>query len=937
MVKLDYDRDYYADLELPGTADAVEVKKQFKKLALKWHPDRNPGKEDEAKEKFLVIQAAHEILTDPATKSKLDSYRDRQRTSRYTGASGVRGNPWQYAAHEVNQKYGAPPRRPQMPTRPPAPTAAASTKQWDWAKKGGKPPTENTRAHTEAWAHARPHNSKPSQASAAAAGASARPPKPPPREPPTPRTTSQARRQEAAFGNRKTGYAPASPMGDEPPVRNPHYNTNPNDTQASKPRPTSAFVDPLSALFSETFLDNRQRTPYAANVGEKTNPFEPLNVNRAKSMRDGARRFQEGVGEVPPSPPPRQRSASTGSENFKRSTNEKPGSNEQSPKPGFQYQSRASAQYSPRGPETSSAPPTATFPGPNSSSSSVNSSANGKWHGHSCEVRFTNGLSTATVNGDASDQTRNGSKVYESPFSINPRNLSTIYSAGSSPKTPHSSGRAGVGSARANKFDFPAYKSQENVGPTPSGEGPSPGANLFETKLQAQLQYLLRGARPPAYTTMPPRKTDHWTSKYTNGAYPNSFSVPVDDGPNAPHQARFTRNSADNINTRFVAEEKGGANFQFSAGAAGAADDGFLRAKQRARGHQSPLRNEFTASAETVNGAQQAEPAKKQGDFVPEQWSEAFGPHVFVPPQPGKPTTSPTRPIRPIKRSRPVRMTAGTAGMVDDEETSGEDKGKASTPASGINGSRSPNAMDIDTPPPEPADAQANMPRNIPVEPTKPEWRPGNGVNGEPKLGTGLKTPNLHPTTAGSEDADDFARPMFSEFRNVEPFAPAKPAGLGSFADLSSNLPFASRASAKIPLAAHQHHLHSSEKHAHTHTKPLDIPTPPTAPRAPASLCIPGAKVGAPAWLTYVREFEAYMALWFEFNRRVTDHFAARQRQNEGNGLAWLNAQGEAGVGEYLRAVEMDKYVRQKWMAACEAHELHFREFLGVRERVLAG
>jgi hypothetical protein len=32
MVKLDYDRDYYADLELPATADAVEVKKQFKKL-----------------------------------------------------------------------------------------------------------------------------------------------------------------------------------------------------------------------------------------------------------------------------------------------------------------------------------------------------------------------------------------------------------------------------------------------------------------------------------------------------------------------------------------------------------------------------------------------------------------------------------------------------------------------------------------------------------------------------------------------------------------------------------------------------------------------------------------------------------------------------------------------------------------------------------------
>jgi len=41
MVKLDYARDYYADLELSGPADAVEIKKQFKKLGgLGCHPRR---------------------------------------------------------------------------------------------------------------------------------------------------------------------------------------------------------------------------------------------------------------------------------------------------------------------------------------------------------------------------------------------------------------------------------------------------------------------------------------------------------------------------------------------------------------------------------------------------------------------------------------------------------------------------------------------------------------------------------------------------------------------------------------------------------------------------------------------------------------------------------------------------------------------------------
>lgn len=42
MVKLDYNRDYYADLELPGPVDIAEVKKQFKKLG-ELRQDRGGG------------------------------------------------------------------------------------------------------------------------------------------------------------------------------------------------------------------------------------------------------------------------------------------------------------------------------------------------------------------------------------------------------------------------------------------------------------------------------------------------------------------------------------------------------------------------------------------------------------------------------------------------------------------------------------------------------------------------------------------------------------------------------------------------------------------------------------------------------------------------------------------------------------------------------
>lgn len=265
-----------------------------------------------------------------------------------------------------------------MPARPTAPTG--STRYWDWAQKA-KGKTENPRANMEAWDRSRPQPKQP-QPSAAAAASAARPGTRPTNPQTAPRSAAQARRQEAAFGTRRTGFAPTSPIGDEPPVRNQNYNNSTRESapQASKPRPASAFVDPLTHQFGEAYLDNRQRAPYASNnVGEKTNPFEPLNVNRAKSMRDAGRRFQGDAAEAPPQPPPRQRSASVGSENFQRSTNENQPYNEPSAKPAYQQQSRASARYSPRGAEPNSASPTATFPGPHSSTSSVNSSAGGKY------------------------------------------------------------------------------------------------------------------------------------------------------------------------------------------------------------------------------------------------------------------------------------------------------------------------------------------------------------------------------------------------------------------------------------------------------------------------------------------------------------------------------------------------------------------------------
>lgn len=65
-------RDFYDVLGLNKTATAAEIKSAYRKLALKWHPDRN--KEKDASEKFKEINEAYEVLSSPEKRSKYDQF-----------------------------------------------------------------------------------------------------------------------------------------------------------------------------------------------------------------------------------------------------------------------------------------------------------------------------------------------------------------------------------------------------------------------------------------------------------------------------------------------------------------------------------------------------------------------------------------------------------------------------------------------------------------------------------------------------------------------------------------------------------------------------------------------------------------------------------------------------------------------------------------------
>ena len=66
-------RDYYEVLGVDKSASAEEIKKAYKKMAIKYHPDKNPG-DKEAEEKFKEVAEAYSILSDADKKARYDQF-----------------------------------------------------------------------------------------------------------------------------------------------------------------------------------------------------------------------------------------------------------------------------------------------------------------------------------------------------------------------------------------------------------------------------------------------------------------------------------------------------------------------------------------------------------------------------------------------------------------------------------------------------------------------------------------------------------------------------------------------------------------------------------------------------------------------------------------------------------------------------------------------
>ena len=83
-------RDYYEVLGVEKSASTDEIKKAYRKTAMKYHPDRNPG-DKEAEEKFKELGEAYEVLSDPDKKARYDQFGFAGVDPNYGGGAGGYG------------------------------------------------------------------------------------------------------------------------------------------------------------------------------------------------------------------------------------------------------------------------------------------------------------------------------------------------------------------------------------------------------------------------------------------------------------------------------------------------------------------------------------------------------------------------------------------------------------------------------------------------------------------------------------------------------------------------------------------------------------------------------------------------------------------------------------------------------------------------------
>src|SRR6186713_1797552 len=94
-------RDYYEILEVTREANGDTIKKSYRRLAVKFHPDKNPG-DHTAEDKFKELGEAYEALSDPDKRAAYDRYGH----AAFSGGGGRPGGGFHDASDIFSQVFG---------------------------------------------------------------------------------------------------------------------------------------------------------------------------------------------------------------------------------------------------------------------------------------------------------------------------------------------------------------------------------------------------------------------------------------------------------------------------------------------------------------------------------------------------------------------------------------------------------------------------------------------------------------------------------------------------------------------------------------------------------------------------------------------------------------------------------------------------------------
>ncbi|GIJ84941.1 hypothetical protein Asppvi_003796 [Aspergillus pseudoviridinutans] len=305
MVKPDVRRDYYADLGLTPSADLEDIKKQYRKLALKYHPDRNPGRELEFNAKFQAIQAAHEILSDAKQRRTYDL--DRLRAGYGKSYGPPKPTPQKKPANPDASAHPPKPQASRQPFsgRPQSSSNGHSTgtqgyahyarpsprPPWGKTNDAGRTGADSYRQFQGTWGNSTA-GSRFGQRTGRAGytGAVPRPNATPTGQPTRPKsaydyfktTTDQSSRTQST--RKKHGFAPRSASGDEPMAAN-----------------TSSYTTvPRRERFQESDDFQREAAPTATTEkpaapsdygAENTSTSSPKQTGSTNASTDGDRTF----------------------------------------------------------------------------------------------------------------------------------------------------------------------------------------------------------------------------------------------------------------------------------------------------------------------------------------------------------------------------------------------------------------------------------------------------------------------------------------------------------------------------------------------------------------------------------------------------------------------------------------------------------------------